>query len=370
MTANTVYRSDQVGSLLRSPQLLDARDAYKAGTIDRAALRAAEDVAVLEALQVQKNAGMTIFTDGEMRRDSWQTVFSEAVEGFEEKYPIREIKRPDGTTTRLQMHTKAIVGKVKQTKRLADVDAAFLQQHAPGPFKITMPSPAMIARQCYRRGDTDRAYPDTGDLRADIGGIVVSEMKALAAEGCAYIQLDEGFTVYADPARLSLLVDEGLDADQALEEDIELENACYDAVRRPGLTLAMHLCRGSRSGFLRGKGGYDWLAERLFERLNVDRYLLEYDSDRVGGFEPLRHVPKGKVAVLGLVSSTNPQLESRDDLLRRIESATKHCPIERLALSSQCGFQGAATRDGAHMSYDDQRRKLERIGEVAREVWG
>ncbi|HEV2572619.1 MAG TPA: cobalamin-independent methionine synthase II family protein [Beijerinckiaceae bacterium] len=364
------YRCDQVGSLLRPPYLLDARDDFKAGRIDRAALRAAEDKAVLDVLQVQKDAGMAIFTDGEMRRDSWQTVFSEAVDGFEENYPLREFKRPDGSVARLQMHTKAITGKVRQKKRLADVDAAFLRQHAPGPFKITMPSPAMTARQSYRRGDTDKAYPDADELRSDIGGIVTGEMRALAGEGCAYIQLDEGFTIYADPARLTVMTEEGLDADQALEEDIALENACYDAVRRPGLTLAMHLCRGSRSGFMRGKGGYDWLAERLFDRLHVDRYLLEYDSDKVGGFEPLRHLPKGKVAVLGLVSSTNPRLETRDELLRRIESAIQHCPIERLAISSQCGFQGAATRDGAHMSFDDQRRKLERIGEVAQEVWG
>lgn len=367
-TAN--YRCDQVGSLLRPKSLLDARDAFKAGRITRNELRAAEDEAVLSVLAIQKDAGMQIYTDGEMRRDAWQTVLSAAVDGFEENYPVFDSVAADGTVLRLQRHNKAIIAKLKQKGRLAEIDAAFLRKHAPGPFKITMPSPAMIARHSYRKGVTEKAYPDLADLREDLGAIVIGEMKALAQEECAYIQLDEGFTIYSDPARLDHLVEQGVDADQALEEDIALENSCYDAARKPGLTLAMHLCRGSRSGQLRGKGGYDWLAERMFQGLHVDRYLLEYDSERVGGFEPLRHVPSGKIAVLGLVSSTNPQIESRDELLSRIDSAAKFCPIERLAISSQCGFQASATRDGAHMSFDDQRRKLELIGNVAREVWG
>jgi 5-methyltetrahydropteroyltriglutamate--homocysteine methyltransferase len=162
---------------------------------------------------------------------------------------------------------------------------------------------------------------------------------------------------------------DGVDAETALAEDIAAENACYDAVRRNGVTLAMHLCRGSRSAITRGRGGYDWLAEHLFDRLHVDRFLLEYDSERVGGFEPLRHVPKGKTAVLGLVSSTDPRLEAQDDLLRRIERASKFCPIEQLAISSQCGFQGSGSRDGAHMTIDDERRKLDLIADTARKVW-
>jgi 5-methyltetrahydropteroyltriglutamate--homocysteine methyltransferase len=364
------FRCDQIGSLVRPPELLDARDDYKAGKIDLAALRAVEDAAILDALKMQGEAGMAIFTDGEMRRDSWQTVFSEAVDGFEAAYPMREMTGTDGERITLRMHTKAICGRLEQKRRLAQTDAAFLGRHSPGPFKITMPSPAMIARASYRKGVTDKAYPDIEELRRDIGNIVKGEMLALVGDGASYLQLDEGFTIYADPVRMVALSEEGLDAEQALEEDIAAENACYDAVRRPGLTLAMHLCRGSRSGFLRGRGGYDWLAERLFDRLHVDRYLLEYDSERVGGFEPLRHVPKGKIAVLGLVSSTDPTLESRDDLLRRIEAASKFCPVDQLAISSQCGFQGAASRDGAHMTIDQERRKLEVIGSVAREVWG
>jgi 5-methyltetrahydropteroyltriglutamate--homocysteine methyltransferase len=234
-----------------------------------------------------------------------------------------------------------------------------------------MPSPAVVARNSYRKGLTDTVYPDTGELRRDIGAIVVGEMKALVQEGAAYLQFDEGFTIYAEPERMKVMEGVRENPEHALEEDIALENACYEAVRRDGLTLAMHLCRGSRASFARGHGGYDWLAEHLFHRLNVDRFLLEYDNhERVGGFEPLRHVPKGKTAVLGLVSSTDPALEKQDDLLRRIEQASKYCPIEQLAMSSQGGFQGSGSRDGAHMTIDDEKRKLELIADTARKVWG
>ena len=363
-----IYRVDQIGSLVRPAKLLDAREEYKAGKINLAALRAVEDESVLGVLTMHNDLGMPIFSDGEMRRDAWQTNFSEAVEGFENAYPIREMTREDGTHVRLQMHTKAIRDKLKQTRRLAQVDAEFLKKHSPGPFKITMPSPAVVARNSYKQGVTDKAYPDTAELRRDVGAIVEGEMKALVADGVSYLQIDEGFTIYAEPDRLKAM---GLDAnpEAALDEDVALENACYDAVRREGLTLAMHLCRGSRASFNRGRGSYDFVAEHLFHRLHVDRFLLEYDSDKVGGFEPLRFVPKGKIVVLGLVSSTNPELEKQDDLLRRIEQASKFCPIEQLAISSQCGFQGSASRDGAHMTSDQQRRKLELIADTARKVW-
>jgi 5-methyltetrahydropteroyltriglutamate--homocysteine methyltransferase len=366
----SVYRADQIGSLIRPARLLDARDDFKAGKIDRDALRAVEDDCVLEVLKLQQAAGMTIFTDGEMRRDAWQTNFSEAVDGFEIAYPIREVERGDGSRVKLQMHTKAINGKLKQKRRLAQTDAEFLRKHSPGSYKITMPSPAVVARNSYKKGVTDKAYPDTNELRRDIGEIVKGEMNALVGEGAAYLQFDEGFTIYAEPDRMKTMDGVRENPAQALEEDIALENACYDAVRRDGLTLAMHLCRGSRASFTRGHGGYDWLAEHLFHRLHVDRFLLEYDnSERVGGFEPLRHVPKGKVAVLGLVSSTDPKLERQDDLLRSIEAASAFCPIEQLAISSQCGFQGSGSRDGAHMTIDDEKRKLDLIADTARKVW-
>jgi 5-methyltetrahydropteroyltriglutamate--homocysteine methyltransferase len=366
---SAIFRTDQVGSLIRPPALLDARDAFKAGSIDRDELRAHEDEAVRAALALQREAGMSIFTDGEMRRDAWQTVFSEAVDGFEQTYPVREYAEPDGKRIKLQMHTKAICGKLRQHRRLAQTDAEFLRTHAPGPYKITMPSPAAVARASYSAGVTDKAYPDRAALRAEITEIVTGEMKALAADGVPYIQLDEGFTAYGDPERLQRLTAEEDDPERALEADIAAENDCYDAARGNGVTLAMHLCRGSRAASKRGHGSYDWLAERLFGHLHVDRFLLEYDSERVGGFEPLRHMPKGKIGVLGLISSTDPRLEVADDLLRRIEAASGFCPIEQLAISAQCGFQGSGSRDGAHMSVDQQMCKLALLAAVARRVW-
>ncbi len=365
----TIHRVDQIGSLLRPARLLDARDDFRTAKITVATLRAIEDDCVNEVLARQKEAGMTIFTDGEMRRDAWQTVFSQAVSGFEAQYPQREFTDASGKTIKLQMHTKAVTGKLRQERRLALTDALYLRDHAPGPFKITQPSPAMIARASWRKGASDVAYPKRQDLLEDVVGIVKREVQGLADDGASYLQFDEGFTIYGEAGGHEQLRAAGEDPEKTLLADIAAENACYDAVRRADLTLAMHLCRGSRAGFARGTGSYEWLAERLFGELHVDRFLLEYDSERVGSFEPLRHLPKGKVVVIGLVSSTNPELETRDALLKRIEEAARYCPLDQLAISSQCGFQGSATRDGAHMTYERQWEKLALLARVAEVVW-
>lgn len=361
------YRADQVGSLLRPTKLLDARDAFASGAIDSAALRREEDASVAEVVIQQKRIGMPIFTDGEMRRDAWQTVFSQAVEGFVDHYPIVQSKRPNGSKIEVQMHTKAVRGKLRAVRRLAQTDAIFLKEHSPGPFKITLPSPANIARGGFRPGVTDGSiYPGRDALLHDTTAIIRDEMKALVEEGAAYIQLDEGFTYH-----LMAAVSQDLaTAEKDLAQDIEAENECHDAVRSDAVTTAIHICRGSRVAWTHGEGSYDWLAERLFDDLHVDRFVLEYDTVEVGGFEPLRYLPKGKIVVLGLVSSKEPRIETKDELLRRIDDAAKFCSYDQLALTSQCGFQGSATRDGAHLDIDTQWRKLERIVETAREVWG
>lgn len=194
-----------------------------------------------------------------------------------------------------------------------------------------------------------------------------TEFQALVQDGAAYIQLDEGFVYYVSEWLRAKQAKE-TDLESALAADIAAKNTCYEAAGKD-VTVAMHLCRGSRVSYMHGMEGYDWLAERLFGALNVDRYLLEYELD-YGGFEALRHIPKGKIAMLGLISSKEPQLESRDTLLRRIDEAAKHCPLEQLALTTQCVFQAAADRDGAHIGYDNQWRKLELMRETARKVWG
>ena len=362
-----VYRTDQVGSLVRPARLLDARDEYKAGRISTEALAAAQDSAAAELIERQKQAGMEIFTDGEVRRDAWQTVFSQSVEGFEHTFPKMKMDRPDGTTVEVEMHDLAAVEKIRPTGRLAGTDAAFLRKHSPGPFKITLPSPAFIARTSYRPERSVAAYPTRQDFLKDVIEVVRDEMKALVRDGASYIQLDEGFVYYVSEwVRAKQGTEEDLEG--ALAADIGTENACYAAVR-DDVTVAMHLCRGSRVSYMHGMDGYDWLAERLFRTLDVDRYLLEYDLD-YGGFEALRFIPEGKTAVLGLISSKEPELESQDTLLRRIEEASKYCPLERLALTTQCGFQAAADRDGAHIGYDNQWRKLELMRETAERVWG
>jgi 5-methyltetrahydropteroyltriglutamate--homocysteine methyltransferase len=232
-----------------------------------------------------------------------------------------------------------------------------------------MPSPSTVLRFGYKPGVSDAVYPTREALHADTTAIVRDEMLALVNDGCAYVQLDEGFNSYVNPDWRGELERDGRDPMDVLTKDIAADNACYDAIEGK-MTRAMHLCRGSRVSWAHGAGTYDWLAERLFDQLHVDRFLLEYDTEVVGGFEPLRFVPKGKVVVLGLVSAKEAELETVDYLLGRINDAAKYCPVEQLALSTQCGFQGAAMRDGAHMTIDQEKRKLELIVEVAHKVWG
>jgi methionine synthase II (cobalamin-independent) len=370
----TTYRTDQIGSLLRPARLLDARDDFHAGRINLEQLRHVEDDAILDALRMQRQIGLDVFTDGEMRRDAWQTNFSQAVEGFEDRYPVRDRELADGTRAQLELHSKAVVGKLRPVRRLAEIDATFLRQHAPGPFKITMPAPTTVARGGWRDGLTDRVYGSMRELYQDTAAIVRDEMTALAAQGVNYLQLDEAFTSYAREGAPQQMRDQGKDPERLLADQIEFENQCYDTVRGQGVTLAAHLCRGSRSRAPkpaltdpdRQGRDFDWLAERLFSELHADRFLFEWDS----GFQALRFLPRDKVVVLGIVSSLTPELEPQDRLLRSIEAAAKHCSVEQLALSSQCGFQGSGTRDGAHISIDDEKRKLELIVDTASKIWG
>ncbi len=367
-------RADHIGSLLRPEHLLDARDDFHAGRLTAPQLQSIEDEAISQALQLQREVGLDIFTDGEMRRDAWQTNFSQAVEGFERDYPVRHLQQPDGTIVTLELHSKTIVGKLRAVRRLTGSDAQFLKAHAPGPFKITMPGPTTVGRAGWRDGVTDRVYPSRRELYQDCAAIIRDEMQSLVAEGASYLQLDEAFTNLARVSALQAMREQGIDPEQTLLEQVEFENVCYDAVRGQGVTLGAHLCRGSRSAAPkpwlidpdREGADFDWLAERLFDQLHADRFLFEWDT----GFQALRFLPRGKVAVLGIVSSLDPMLEPIDQILRCIEAASKYCSVEQLALSTQCGFQGSGTRDGGHMRLDEQRRKLELVVETARRVWG
>jgi 5-methyltetrahydropteroyltriglutamate--homocysteine methyltransferase len=367
------YRFEQIGSLTRPGFLLDARDAFKAGQLPIDQLRAAEDRAVLEALDLQRKAGVDIYTDGEMRRDAWQTSFSEAVEGFVDDYPVREVTQSDGSIVRIELHAKVVAGKLRQTRRLVEVDADFMSRHSPGPFKITLPGPSLVSRAGFHSGTT-RDYAGEAELRSDVAAIIAGEMKQLVLDGVRYIQLDEAFINFRGEGAVDRMRASGLDPEKILADQIEAENICYAAARSADdVTLGCHLCAGSRTAAEkrlsepeRDLRHYDWLVERVFNQVHADRFLFEWDND----WEALRYMPKGKVAVLGLVSSLDPALESQDDLLRCIELASKYLPPHQLALSTQCGFQGSGTRDGAHMTIDEQQRKLELIADTVRKVWG
>jgi len=362
------FRIDQVGSLLRSRAVLEARDAYARDAMDLDALRAIEDKAILDVLAMQHEVGIPIFSDGEIRRDAWMSGLAAAVDGFTDGHRIMHWTKLDGTEEDEPSLSKIAGSKLRQVRRLTGHEASFLKEHAPGPFKITMPSPISIAASGYQIGVTDAAYPDRADFLHDLLDIVRGEMQELVKDGASYIQLDEGFTGYVGDRSLYPVERRGIPMEEALASDIAAENSLYDALPRDGITLAMHVCRGNSRSRWGGGGGYDGMAEQLFSTLHVDRFLLEFDTDRAGGFEPLKYVPKGKIVVLGLVTTKHGKLENQDELRHRIDEASKYLPLDQLALSPQCGF--ASVADGNLLSEDDQRRKLELVVDTARKVWG
>jgi 5-methyltetrahydropteroyltriglutamate--homocysteine methyltransferase len=259
---------------------------------------------------------------------------------------------------------------VEPTSRIAKDEAEFLREHAPGPFKITLPSPVSFVLHGWRRGHSDEAYPDPRDLLSDVCGIVADEARKLSEEGVPYLQIDAPmYTHWVDPSMSDAYRRDGVPLDTLLDDAIAADNAVLDAASAGGTTTTgVHLCRGNSIGRWLADGGYDAIAEKLFTGLRTDRLLLEYDTPRAGSFEPLRFVGAGTVAVLGLVTTKVGTLESRDDLLRRIAEASSHVPLSRLALSPQCGF--ASSGRGNPLTSDEQWRKLELVASVAEEVWG
>lgn len=364
----SIYRADQIGSLLRPPELLEARAAYTDGRIDLEQRRFVEDQAILDTLKMQRAAGIDVFTDGEYRRRDFRTNFAEALEGFVEiANPIDwNGPKPGSVAPTPGWYVGATL---KQRHRISGHESSFLNDNAGGPYKICIPSPGFMAGRSYQPGVTDAFYPTPVHLLHALADIVRGEIKALADEGVPYVQLDApGYTVFMDSRHRQRLQDSGLDIDQALDESIAADNACLEGADTDRMTIAMHLCRGNNQSHWHSEGGYEPIAERLFGTLQVGTFLLEYDTDRAGGFEPLRFVPRGKNVVLGLVTTKEGHLESPDELLRRIEEAAQYFPIENLAISPQCGF--ATVSQGNLISWDEQTRKLELVAETARKVWG
>jgi 5-methyltetrahydropteroyltriglutamate--homocysteine methyltransferase len=373
-----VYRADHVGSLLRPPEVLEAGAAHAAGRLDLKRLREIQNQAILEILEKQRQIGIDVLSDGEFRRSWFAGALAESVEGLisdPEPGDIRPWQGPQGrladaTTADIGFGVQVVGAKLRQVRRLAAHEAEFLKEHALGPFKTTMPGVMTRALAWYKPGLTDRFYPTPADLVHDLVAIAHREVQALLEEGVTYLQLDSLRYVIdlADTHRRQQMLQAGEDLDQALEETIAADNATLQDARRPGVTIALHMCRGNNRSAWRSDGGYDAIAERAFSSLNVDRFLLEYDTQRAGGFEPLRFMPKDKTVVLGLISSKAPQLESQDQLLRRIDEAARYVPVQNLALSPQCGF--ASTAPGNLLTQEQQWRKLELVVDTARKVWG
>jgi len=383
----TMYRADQVGSYLRPPQLVQARARFQRGELSPEALRQVEDQAILDVLQLQRQAGMPIYTDGEYRRGGWTGGLPQAVEGFVPSpdgaltAPIAMrwrgehldlLRRPAASATaeaERSVFTTVIGGELRPLGRIYAADSAFLQQHAPGPFKITVTSPTWYLRQ-YRPGISDAVYPTPADALQDLQEITRTELQALVDENVPYVQVDSIRYVFdfTDEQRRQEWQAMGVDPDQAVAQTLAADNAILDGLKREDVTVGLHMCRGNNRSNYFAEGGYDRIAERVFPSLKYDRLLLEYDTERAGGFEPLRFVPRGKTVVLGLISTKTPRLESQDQLLQRIEEASKYVPLEDLALSPQCGF--ASVLQGNAISWDDQRRKLELLVDTARKAWG
>ena len=362
------YRADQVGSLLRPPELLEAR---KAAGAHPERLRALEDECILRVLGKQQQLGFEVFTDGELRRRNFMSDFTDAVEGFDMADAVaRTWQAGQARDAGVSSVTGIVTARLRQVRPLTGHELPFLKAHSPGAIKMTLPSATQFPAIAFKRGVTDKVYKDHSALLWHIVEIMQADLRALSSSGVAYIQIDAPrYSYFVDPKwRAWIRAEMEVEPDALLDDAIRADNACLDAARRAGVVLAMHLCRGNNRSHWYAEGGYDAIAEKLFGSLGVDRFLLEYDDERSGTFEPLRFIPRGRTVVLGLVSSKLPRLESSDALARRIDDASRYVPLEDLALSPQCGF--ASTLEGNLVTEETQWEKLRLVAETARRVWG
>jgi methionine synthase II (cobalamin-independent) len=367
------FRADHVGSLLRPKSLLGAREQRARNEISAAELKQREDDAIREAVKMQENVGLRVATDGEFRRAMWHTDFLSRfinVDVVPGKIKVR-FQSFDGETE-LEPPGTVVTGKlgwppggifVEGFKFLASVAAEGITP------KITIPSPSTMHFRGGRAAIDAHAYPDMGEFYKDLARVYAQEVRAFADAGCRYLQIDEvNFAFLCDPKlREEVRTTIGEDPDRLPHTYAALINASV-ATRPADMVVCLHLCRGNAMSSWLAQGGYDPVAEVLFNEVAVDGYFLEYDTARAGSFEPLRFVPKGKTIVLGLITTKQGTMESKDDLKRRIDEASRYCPLEQLALSPQCGFASGAL--GNKISLDDEVRKLRLVVETAREVWG
>ncbi|MCL1075264.1 5-methyltetrahydropteroyltriglutamate--homocysteine S-methyltransferase [Shewanella dokdonensis] len=366
------FRAEHVGSFLRPDYLLQARAAFASGSIDAAQLRQVEDRAIAEVIGMQRDVGLKVITDGEFRRTYFHVDFLRQLGGVVSEEP-RTITRDDGSLE-LAPPVIKVMDKVRHVKNIQLADFAYLQQQTQALAsalvpKVTLPSPTMLHFRGGRAGISTQAYPQLEpEFYEDVAKAYGAELQSLADAGCRYVQMDD--------TNLAYLCDEKMrEAARSRGDDPnELPYRYADFINRvvaykpQGMTLGIHLCRGNFRSTYAAAGNYEPVAEALLAKMELDAFFLEYDDERSGDFRPLRFLPKGKHVVLGLITSKFGQMESKDAIKRRIDEAARYAPLEQLSLSPQCGF--SSTVHGNNIAFDEQRRKLELVVEIAHEVWG
>jgi 5-methyltetrahydropteroyltriglutamate--homocysteine methyltransferase len=364
------FRADHVGSLLRPPELIRARAAFAEGRLDADGLRDAEDIAIRQVVALQEEVGLRSATDGEFRRTSWHMDFIYQLGGVSPSDEQLQVafKNDEGSTFFTSAALK-IKDKVRLDRTIFADAFKFLQSVTTTAVpKLTIPSPSMVH---YRGGPAaidPAVYRDIEDFWADLSAAYAEEVRRLGQLGCTYLQLDDTSLAYLnDPAQRQMIAERGDDAQHQHLRYIKQLNAALEA-RPQGMVVTTHSCRGNFQSYWAAEGGYDFVAEALFNELNVDGFFLEYDDARSGDFKPLRFMPKGKIVVLGLVTTKRGELEDKDALKRRIDDAGAYVPLEQICLSPQCGF--SSTVEGNRLTFEDEVAKLRLVVETASEVWG
>jgi 5-methyltetrahydropteroyltriglutamate--homocysteine methyltransferase len=360
------FRADHVGSLLRSAALKEARAKRAAGAISAEQLREVEDRAIEHLIRKQEEVGLQSITDGENRRQSWQIDFLERLPGIESYQGERKFKFQGQQPRQVLIRVNGKLGAFDTHPMIEHFK--FVAARTKRTPKMTIPSPSAVHFRHGREGVPESIYPDMNEFYRDLGVTYRKAVRAFADAGCRYLQLDEvNLTYLCDPRQRQIVIDRGEDPDALPAIYAGMINAAMSDIP-PDMTITMHLCRGNfRSTFI-ASGGYEPVAEMMFNTIGVHGYFMEFDSERAGGFEPLRFVPKGKTVILGLVTSKTGELESKDFIKRRIDEASKFVPLEQLCLSPQCGF--SSSEEGNILTEEQQWAKLRMIVEIAEEVWG
>jgi 5-methyltetrahydropteroyltriglutamate--homocysteine methyltransferase len=364
------FRADHVGSLLRPPELLRAREEFAAGRISADELRGVEDDAIRVAVRMQEDVGLQSATDGEFRRASWHMDFIYQLDGIDQADELVRVEfhNEQGdlefTSAALSVHDRVGLSKTI----FGEAFEALKSMTTTATPKLTIPSPSMVHYRGGRAAISEEVYPDVEEFWTDLTAAYREEVRRLGELGCSYLQFDDTSLAYLnDPKQREYVAGIGGDPDRQHVHYIRHINEAL-AGRPEGMNVTTHMCRGNFRSSWVAEGGYDFVAEALFNELEVDGFFMEYDDARSGSFEPLRFVPKGKVVVLGLVTTKRGELEEKDELKRRIEQASQHVPLEQLCLSPQCGF--SSTVEGNALTHDQQVAKLRLIVETAEEIWG